>query len=182
MVVMFVTQDLTISVSSRVAQARFANLMRGNWLTEMSEAAYGEDVTGLLRVGPIRPVTKLVRVGVLEPVYRDGAMNVGVRWEVTGPTGGLFPVMDATLTISPAQEPASCAGMESARLVLAGSYRPPLARLGAELDSVILHRVADATVRSILCSTAAALTSSATEAATYSSDPIPRSALRTETA
>ena len=34
--VMFVVQDLTIGTGSRAAQARFANLLHGNWLAETS--------------------------------------------------------------------------------------------------------------------------------------------------
>ena len=156
---MFVTQELTIGIGPDEAQARFANLIREHWLTETSEAAYGEGATGLLRVGPLHLPGKLVRVTALEPVYRAGAMNVGLRWEATGATGSLFPVLDATLTISPAAQPATGEGAACSRLMLAGSYRPPLGRLGAGLDTAILHRAATATIRSLLRDTAAALTS-----------------------
>lgn len=177
--VMFVAQELTIGIGSGAAQARFANLILGHWLTETSETAYGEGLTGLLRVGPIRPAAKLVRVTVLKPVYRAGTMSVGVRWEATGATGGLFPVLDATITIAPADEPAARGEAELSRLALAGTYRPPLGRLGAGLDTAILHRVANATIRSVLHSTAAALTSSA--AVVNSSPPMLRPAPGTET-
>lgn len=36
---MFVGQDLTIDIGYSAAQARFANLLRGSWLTEVPEAA-----------------------------------------------------------------------------------------------------------------------------------------------
>ena len=42
------------------------------------------------------------------------------------------------------------AGERSARLSLAGVYRPPLGALGAGLDRAVFHRVADATARSLL--------------------------------
>ena len=42
------------------------------------------------------------------------------------------------------------AGEHSTRLSLAGVYRLPLAALGAGLDRAVFHRVADATVRSLL--------------------------------
>ncbi len=42
------------------------------------------------------------------------------------------------------------AGEHSARLSLAGVYRLPLAALSAGLDPVVYHKVADATVRSLL--------------------------------
>ena len=81
-------------------------------------------------------------------------MTVGLRWEAAGAAGGLFPVLDANISISPA-------GGETARLALAGSYRPPLGRLGAGLDGAILHRVATATMRCLLHSVAEALVSPA---------------------
>jgi hypothetical protein len=177
---MFVAQELTISIGSHAAQARLANLIRGNWLTEMSQAAYGEGLTGLLRVGPARPAARLVRVAVVEPVYQADTMSVGVRWEASGAAGGPSPVLDATITISPAPEPATAGGTESSRLALAGTYRPPLGRLGAELDTAILSRVANATICSVLRSTVTALTSPA--ATTENGNiPILRPAPGTET-
>ena len=50
------------------------------------------------------------------------------------------------------------AGEHSARLSLAGVYRPPLGALGAGLDRAVFHRVADATARSLLARVADALT------------------------
>ncbi len=41
-------------------------------------------------------------------------------------------------------------GEHSAQLSLGGVYRPPLAALGADLDRAVFHKVADATVRSLL--------------------------------
>jgi hypothetical protein len=61
----------------------------------------------------------------------------------TGPGGRLFPALDADIWLTPA-------GEHSIRLSLAGVYRPPLAVLGAGLDKAVFHRVADATVRSLL--------------------------------
>ena len=42
------------------------------------------------------------------------------------------------------------AGEHSTRLSLAGVYRLPLDALGAGLDRAVFHKVADATVRSLL--------------------------------
>ena len=159
---MFVAQDLTVDVGSRAAQARFANLLRGTWLSEASEAAYDGGLRGLLRVGPAGPVTaKLVRVRVLDPVYRGDVMTVGLRWEATGPAGSLFPVLDADISISPVGEEGAAAAEQPARLALAGAYRPPLGRLGAGLDRVVLHRVATATMRTLLHSVANTITNPA---------------------
>ena len=148
---MFVVQDLTIGIGSRAAQARFQNLLHGDWLADASQVACEGGAEGLLRVGPAGPVAaKLVRVRFLDPVYRDDVMTVGLRWEAAGAAGTLFPVLDANISISPA-------GDDAAQLTLAGSYRPPLGRLGAGLDRTIMHRVAAATMRCLLQSVAEAL-------------------------
>jgi hypothetical protein len=152
---MFVAEDVTIGAGCRAAQARFANLLHGNWLAETSQVACEGGAEGLLRVGPAGPVAaKLVRVRFLDPVYRGDVMTVGLRWEAAGAAGTLFPVLDANISISPA-------GDEAARLAVAGSYRPPLGRLGAGLDRAIMHRVATATMRCLLQSVAEALVSPA---------------------
>ena len=137
---MFVAQELTVDVGSDAAQARFVNMLRGNWLPEASLAAYDGGLTGLLRVGPAGPAAaKLVRVRFLDPLYRVDFMTVGLRWEAAGPAGSLFPVLDADISISPAEEQSAPAAGQSARLALRGTYRPPLGRLGAGLDQVVLH-------------------------------------------
>ena len=81
-------------------------------------------------------------------------MTVGLRWEAAGAAGILFPALYANISFSPA-------GDKSARLALAGSYRPPLGRLAAGLDRAIMHRVAAATLRCLLRSVAEAVVSPA---------------------
>ena len=153
---MFVAEELTVNTGSAAAQARFENLVHGAWLAGVSEAAYDGAVTGLRKVGPAGPAAgKLVRVSFLDPVYRGDVMTVGMRWEATGAAGALFPVLDANITISPA-------GDHTALLALAGSYRPPLGRLGAGLDRAVMYQVVAATMRSLLRNVAIALTIPAT--------------------
>ena len=81
-------------------------------------------------------------------------MTVGLRWEAAGAAGAAFPVLDANISISPA-------GDETARLALAGSYRPPLGRLGTGLDRAVMHGMATATIHCLLRSVAGALAGSA---------------------
>jgi len=88
-------------------------------------------------------MSKLVNVDVRDLVNRGDTAVLTLRWEATGPSGALFPALDADITLTPA-------GDEASRLILDGAYRPPLAALGAGLDKVILHHVADATVQSLL--------------------------------
>lgn len=150
---MFVSHLVELDVSFEAAQARLAALAYGDGLSTASQDAYEGGVARLIRVGPLGGVpgaSKLVRIRFLDPVYRDGAMRLGLRWEATGITGGLFPVLDADLTLSPA-------GEQTTGLALIGAYRPPLGRLGARLDKVILSQVAAQTVRALLRNIATAL-------------------------
>jgi hypothetical protein len=150
---MFVGDEVILGISFGSAQARLANLAHHGALTSVSEGAYGDGLAGLIRVGPIGAVpgvSKLVEVCFRDLVTHDDTALLTVRWEATGPGGGLFPALDADITLSPA-------GEQATRLTLAGAYRPPLAGLGAGLDRAILHRVATATIRSLLSRMADAL-------------------------
>jgi hypothetical protein len=73
----------------------------------------------------------------------DGSVALALRWEATGSGGDLFPALDADIKLTPA-------GAEASLLTLDGAYRPPLGALGAALDTMILHRVATSTARSLL--------------------------------
>ena len=142
----FVGSEVQLDISFDVARARLVSLIRGGNLLTASQDAYGDGVAGLARVGPLGPgpgVSRLVEVKFREPVTSGDSMLVAMRWEAIGPGGGLFPALDADLTLAPA-------GEEAAVLRLAAAYRPPLGALGAQFDRVILHRVAAATVQGFL--------------------------------
>ncbi len=143
---MFVSAEALVNLGFPAALAGLADLARGGLLTGVSQAAYGDGLTGLARVGPrgeVPGVSKLVEVHVLDVVTRGESAVLTLRWQATGPGGRLFPALDADIWLTPA-------GEHSARLSLAGVYRPPLGALGAGLDKALFHRVADATVRSLL--------------------------------
>jgi hypothetical protein len=70
-------------------------------------------------------------------------MTVGLRWEASGVTGGLFPALDADIRLSEDDD-------DKATVELTGSYRPPLGTVGAELDRLVLRTVAAATIRALL--------------------------------
>jgi hypothetical protein len=143
---MFVAAEMGLDLSFPAASAGLADLARGGSLARVSQAAYGDGLTGLARVGPLGAapgLSKLVQVHVLNVVNRGESAVLALRWEATGPGGKLFPALDADIWLTPA-------GEHPTRLSLVGVYRPPLAVLGAGLDRAVLHRVADATVRSVL--------------------------------
>jgi len=151
---MFVREELVLDVDFDTARVRIANLTQGGWLRGVSEAAYDHGLVGLVRVGPVGDMpgmSKLVRVQVRDLVTRDGTAVLTLRWEATGVGGRLFPALDADITLAPA-------GDDKTRVNLVGVYRPPLGGLGAGLDKAILHRVAAATIRSMLGQVAGAVT------------------------
>jgi hypothetical protein len=143
---MFVWQEVPLALDFPAAKEKLALLVRGGWLDSVSQDAYSEGLSGVLRVGPFGRVpglSKQVRLQLLEPVPHEDEVIVPIRWEATGAMTRLFPVLDANLALARA-------GEGTAVLRLAGSYRPPLDGVGAELDQIVLHRVADATIRSLL--------------------------------
>ena len=150
-----------LGVNFQAAQARLANLTHGGWLSTASGGVYADGLAGLIRVGPFGDVpgaSKLVKVSP-EPVPRDDVVVLALRWEATGATGRLFPVLDADLTMRPA-------GAGHTLMRLDGAYRPPLGGVGAGLDRVVVGRAATATIRSLLARIADALVSPAPAAET----------------
>jgi hypothetical protein len=144
---MFVSQHLPLLVSAELAQARLVNMVAGGGLGSASHSAYACGIEQFFKVGPFGQAPgpgKLVRALFMPPVCRDDTVVIGMRWEATGPSGGLFPVLDANITVAPG------ADASTATLTLEGSYRPPLGALGAGLDRVLLNKVATATVRAML--------------------------------
>ncbi len=143
---MFVSAEALADLGFPAALAGLADLARGGLLTGVSRAAYGDGLTGLARVGPpgeVPGMSKLVQVQVLDVVTRGESAVLALRWQAAGPGGRLFPALDAEIWLT-------SAGEHSARLSLAGVYRPPPGAPGADLDKAVLHRVADATARSLL--------------------------------
>ncbi|HVB44104.1 MAG TPA: hypothetical protein VNF47_15560 [Streptosporangiaceae bacterium] len=151
---MFITDQVRIPLPFAVAAVRLANLTRCTGLTGASHQAWQECQDALIRVGPLgdRPgMAKLVRVQFLDPAWSERGMSVGLRWEATGSTAGLFPVLDADLVLAPASR-------RACTLALSGAYRPPLGRLGATLDRSVFGAVATATIRSLLQCAASEMT------------------------
>jgi hypothetical protein len=77
-------------------------------------------------------------------------MTIWLYWEATGAAGGLFPALDADLTLM-------AKGQEQTQLRLHSYYRSPLGCLGAGLDRAVMHRVASGTARALVRSVAGAL-------------------------
>jgi hypothetical protein len=140
---MFVREEARLPVAFGVACTALASLAQGGRLLDASQAAYVDGVSSLAKVGPPSgwpDLSKLVRIQVGDMAVTDASARLPLRWEATGPGSGLFPALDADVTLTPA-------GDETAFLTLTGVYRPPLGKLGAMLDRAVLSRVAAATIR-----------------------------------
>ena len=154
---MFIGAEIRLNVGFRAARARLADLARGGLLRRASDDAYADLGAGLARVGPLEAVpglSRLVAVRFSDMTIHESFASVAIRWEVTGPGGALFPALDADITLSPA-------GDDATMITVAGVYRAPLGPLGAGLDRVILHRVAEATIRIFAQDIAAAIAAAA---------------------
>ena len=160
---MFVAQDVETGVRFSVARSRLVELIGGRALAEASHAAYGAGLASL--PGPpasaLLVPARLMRVRCLEPVHGAEQMTAGLRWEAAGAPGGLFPVLDADLTVA-------AIGPQVSRLALAGVYRLPVAD---ELDPATAGQVADTTVRALLGAVASYLS-----AASFPAASLPRAA------
>ena len=135
-----------ILVSMPVAQVRqrLLHTVTGLW-QRAAVAAYDEGEELLSRVGPRGPVpglSKAVSMHVGDVRDRGDGFVMQLQWKATGPIE-LFPVMEADLEITPL-------GAQQAQLRLSGSYDPPLGALGRRLDRLLLHQIAEATVRALL--------------------------------
>jgi hypothetical protein len=147
---MFVSDEVNVDASFAAASRRLSDLMDGTALVRASHRAWGE---GLARVGPAGSVpwlSKLVHVQFRDLAHRGRVAVLTIRWQATGPAGGLFPIMDADLTLAPHGENATLLGLD-------GVYGPPAGTLGAALDRAVLHRVAAGTARSLLSRIAEAI-------------------------
>jgi hypothetical protein len=164
---MFVAHDVLLDVPFDVAQPRLVSLASSRAFVDASRAAYLEGLTSLIRAGPdgpgpegAEPTARLARVRFLPPVERADTTTVGVRWEASGVSVGLFPVLDADITLAAASE-------HTTTLTLSGVYRPAsdeAALLGSPVagDPALLlddpARMAEIAVRALLRYTAGYLT------------------------
>jgi hypothetical protein len=145
----FLAEETALALPVESAWGRMLTHLRLDGLEEVSEGAFGEGRELLMQAG-IAGVSKNVLVQVLAAYLVDDTLVIPLRWVAAGPSGALFPQLDANLEIS------AVSAAESV-LRLAGAYRPPLGGVGAGLDRLLLHRVANATARRLVRELAADL-------------------------
>ncbi len=140
---MFVYYFVHVSRPFVEVEARLMD--RLSLLGRFADAAYreGEQLRDKIGLGKDRQVVaKTVQLMVGTPLRAASQTTIPFAWEATG-TPGLFPRLDADLVVAGV-------GPELCQLALRGSYAPPLGTLGRALDRAVLHRVAEASVKSFV--------------------------------
>ena len=143
---MFVSGEVQLELAFATGQVRLANLARGGWLLTASRKAYREGVNGLTDRGLLdsgRGMSRLVAVYCRGLVVRPALAHLAIRWVAAGPGGGLYPALDADLTLAPA-------GKGAAILTLAAVYRLSPGNHGNDLDRATLRPIADVTIRAFI--------------------------------
>jgi hypothetical protein len=156
---MFVREEARLSVEFAVACTALASLAPVGRLLDASQAAYVDGVAGLAKVGPPGTwpdLSKLVMIHVGDMAVTASSARLPLRWEATGPGSGLFPALDADVSVT-------AAGDHATILTLTGVYRPPLGKLGTLLDRALLSRLATATIRDFVGRLAQAIEGSSSQ-------------------
>jgi hypothetical protein len=115
------------------------------WLAPLAAAAMDEGEALRLRVGPMSSLPmlgKTVRCEVGQALTRGDVTVVPLTWTATS-APGLFPVLSADLEVAPLDS-------ELTQLTIHGRYEPPLGAVGRRIDRLLMHRVAEASVRAFL--------------------------------
>ena len=126
---------------------------RAGWLSAVAGEAQAraDRLLGEVGVGP--PGARLrrqVRIRLGEPVRFPSMTSLPLAWEPVG-LEGLVPRLEADLELG-------SLGGDRTQLAISARYRPPLGALGQAIDRVLLHRVAEATVKDFLDRVGAAIT------------------------
>jgi hypothetical protein len=87
---------------------------------------------------------KRIEVDLADPYEGEDRLVVPMHWWAPGATR-FFPHLDGDLEFAPL-------GSNTCQITLMGSYDPPLGFVGRHADVLLLHRVAEASIRSFLVS------------------------------
>jgi len=118
---------------------------QGEWLTGIAASAAQEGESLRLRVGPRDSLPMLSETGTLnagESKVSGETTVVRLIW-LANDSHGTFPVLNADLEVV-ALNP------EITELTFRASYEPSLSGVDQRTDRLVMHRVAEATVRSFM--------------------------------
>ena len=136
----YIELPLPVSV---VEQALVGSPARGLSAVAGEAQARGDGLLGEVGVGPLGVrLRRQVRIRLGEPVRFPSMTSLPLTWEPVG-LEGLLPRLDANLELG-------SLGGDRTQLAMSARYRPPLGAVGQAADRVLLHRVAEATVKDFL--------------------------------
>jgi hypothetical protein len=127
------------------------------WLSAIAGAAQerGNGLLAEVGVGPLEAgLRRRVSLRLGEPVRFPSMTSVPLTWEPVG-LEGLLPRLDANIELGPL-------GEDRTQLAISARYQPPLGVVGHAIDRVLLHRVAEATLKDFLDRVGQAITLSQT--------------------
>jgi hypothetical protein len=143
---MFVTEETTIGLPFGWAVAQLGSTIESGWFGEVSDHAYAAGLAVLARAGPpgdVRGLAKTVQVRLSGPREQKKGVAYALRWEASGPAGGLLPVLDADLSLIRVDA-------SRTRLAIIACYRPSPGTLNVQLDRMLVSRMARTALRSLL--------------------------------
>lgn len=109
-------------------------------LRALADVAYREGEELRARVGPgPGNLAKEVRLEIGAPEIHRSGLVYSVSWSAVG-AEMLFPRLEADLIVSHI-------GPDHTRIIMDGTYQPPLGPFGRVVDRVLLRHVAEATVK-----------------------------------
>src|SRR5579862_5083096 len=141
---MFIEDFVQINRDFDAIRAQVRADPRGLIVTSAGAAyRHGERVS--LRLTPLRGLQRLgksIDVDLAEPYEHEDRLVLPMHWRAPGATR-LFPHLDGDLEFAPL-------GAKTSQITLMGSYDPPLGFIGERADILLLHRIAEASIRSFL--------------------------------
>ncbi|HEX6946399.1 MAG TPA: hypothetical protein VF246_03530 [Acidimicrobiia bacterium] len=148
---MFVQYTTTIPLGLGTVEKVLSRL--GGELGDLADIAYREGEELRSRVGPTGLVAKAVTLEIGAPQLQRRGLVYPLHWTAAG-AEALFPEMHADLILTQN-------GKQETVVTFAGTYDPPLGRVGRALDRALMNRVAEATVRNWVDRLVAAITEAA---------------------
>jgi hypothetical protein len=141
---MFIRYYIELSLAVATVEQALVGSPTG-WLSTMAGEAQarGDGLLGEVGVGPLGGrLRRQVRIRLGEPVRFPSMTSLPLTWEPVG-LEGVLPQLDANLELG-------SLGGDRTQLAISARYRPPLGVVGRAVDRVLLHRVAEATLKDFL--------------------------------
>jgi hypothetical protein len=141
---MFVRSHVDLDLPFEEAEASLLGAPEA-WLPGLLRDAEGRGHELLAEVGfavDDRRIDREVEIALGKP-YRSGtATRIPLTWSATT-SRRLFPRLEGDIEVA-------ALGPSRSQLSMEARYRPPLALVGRALDRVLLHRVAEGTIRDLV--------------------------------